>query len=253
VVLGLWACSEKADGGSKKEPRAKKVSTTLAGSTGTIEGKIAFEGTPPEMPELARFTAAGKPRDPACTTHEKAEYVVVDGGGVKDVVVRLAVGAAPRPETIPPPAVIDQKNCRYSPHVLGIVAGQKIAYRNSDDTMHNVHTYAGGDTDFNVAQPKGAPASAMDVKEPAGDTPYRIRCDVHPWMAAWVLVSDHPYFAVTGDGGSFRIENVPLGTYTLEAWHPYLGKQTAQIKVEPGQPVGATFAAFTPADYKAPE
>jgi plastocyanin len=254
VVLALVACSDKADGGDKKaEPRAKKASTTVAGSTGTIEGKIAFDGAAPAMPELPRQTESGKPKDPACDSKETAEHLLVENGGVKDVVVRLAVGAAPKPAEVPAPAVIDQKNCRYTPHVLGIVAGQKIAYRNSDATMHNVHTYAGAETDFNIAQPKGAADNAMPVSTPPGDAPYRVRCDVHPWMSAYVLVTDHPYFTVTSSDGSFKLANVPLGSYTLEAWHPHMGKKTAQVKVEPGKPVTATFAAFTPADYKQPE
>jgi plastocyanin len=254
MLVAVLACSDKADGGDKKaEPRAKKVSTTAAGSTGSIEGKVTFDGAPPAMPELARFTETGKPRDPACASKETAEHLLVDGGGVKDVVVRLAVGAAPKPAQPPAPAVIDQKNCRYTPHVLGIVAGQQIAYRNSDETMHNVHTYAGKDTDFNIAQPQGAAATAMAVSTPPGDAPYVVRCDVHPWMSAYVLVTDHPHFTVTGKDGAFRLENVPLGSYTLEAWHPHLGKKTAEVKVEPGKAATVSFAAFTPADYKAPE
>lgn len=258
MVLALVACSDKAESGGKKsseEPRAKKVSTSAAGSEGTIEGKVTFEGTPPTMPELPRMNEAGKPKDAACASKETAEYLLVENGGVKDVVVRIAVGGVPAPKRAeaPPPAVIDQHGCRYSPHVLGIEAGQKIAYRNSDDTMHNVHTYAGTETDFNLAQPKGAPDNAMDVKEPAGDTPYHVKCDVHPWMSAWALVTDHPYFAVTGADGTFKIPSVPLGTYTVEAWHPHMGKKTAQVKVEPGKPITVTFPAFTAADYKAPE
>jgi plastocyanin len=205
------------------------------------------------MPELPRFTDSGKPKDPACDSHEKAEHLVVKDGGVRDVVVRIAVGGAPKSAEPPAPVVIDQKNCKYSPHVLGVVAGQKISYRNSDATMHNVHTYAGTETDFNVAQPKGGPENVQVVSTPPGDAPYRVRCDVHPWMSAYVLVTDHPYFTVTGDGGTFKLENIPLGSYKLQAWHPALGSKTIDVKVEPGKPVEVHFPAFQASDYKAPE
>jgi len=254
VAAGLVACQSKSEGGATSEPKAKKVSKTAAGSTGTITGKITFDGAAPEMPDLAaRFTEAGAPKDAACTTHEKAEHLIVNGGGVKDVVVRLAVGAAPKGNPPAEPAVIDQHNCRYTPHVLGLVAGQQLAFKNSDATMHNIHMYNGTESVANIAQQKGAPENLTDVKTPAGDTPFVVRCDVHPWMTAYVLVTDHPYFAVTGDDGSFKIANVPIGTYTLQAWHPHMGTKTVEVKVEPGAPVEAKLAAFTPADYKAPQ
>jgi plastocyanin len=254
VAAGLVACQSKSEGGATSEPKAKKVSKTAAGSTGTITGKIAFDGAAPEMPELtARFTEAGAPRDPACTTKEKAEHLIVTGGGVKDVVVRVAVGGAPRPASPPAPAVIDQHNCRYVPHVMAVVAGQQIAFKNSDATMHNIHMYNGTESVANVAQQKGAPENLTDVKTPPGDTPFIARCDVHPWMSTYVLVSDNPYFAVTGDDGSFKIADVPLGKYTIEAWHPHLGKKTVEVEVTPGAPIEAKLAAFTPADYKAPQ
>ena len=246
------ACGEKK--AENEGPRAKKVSTTAAGSTGSLTGKIAFDGAAPEMPELPRYTETGKPKDAACDTHEKAEYVVVNGGGVKDVVVRLAVGAVARPAAseTPPPLVIDQKNCRYSPHVAVAITGQKIAFRNDDDTMHNVHTYRGTETDFNIAQPKGTPEQVKDVTVPAGDVPYKIGCDVHPWMQAFVLVTDHPYVTVTGADGTFKLDNLPYGSYKLEAWHPYLGQKTIDVTVEPGKAVEVKLPAFGPADYKAP-
>jgi plastocyanin len=215
-----------------------------AAPTGTIAGKVAFTGTPPVMPELARFTKSGKPRDPACATHEPARWLVVDGGGVEDALVRLAVGSAPAPASAAP-VVIDQRNCLYVPRVVGIVAGQKLVFRNSDPTAHNVHT-----PDLNWLQARGAKELVVDVSARPGDEPVHVTCDVHPWMEAWVVVTDHPYFAVTGPGGSFTLDNVPPGTYTLEVWHPNLGRKTAKVTVAAGKTATARIPAFQASDYK---
>jgi len=254
LLLAPWlllGC--KGDKSSEQpNPTARHASSTPPGSTGKIVGKVTFEGTPPEMPELPRFNADGTPKDPACPTHEKAEYLVTGGGGVKDVVVRLPVGAAPAPKTPPAPAVIDQKDCRYAPHVVALVAGQKLDLKNSDDTLHNIHTYKGDESDQNIAQPKGTPDRAVAVDVPPGDTPFHVRCDVHPWMSAYALVSDNPHFTVTGSDGAFELDNVPIGTYKLEAWHPHLGKKVVEVKVVGGKTAEASFS-FSQGDYKAPE
>jgi plastocyanin len=251
VMVFILSCSGDKPAASEG-PKAKKASASPPGSTGTLSGKVTFEGTAPEMPELARHTESGKPKDPACESKEQAEHLLVKDGGVKDVVVRLAVGSAPKPTAVPAPALLDQKNCRYTPHVLGIVAGQKLAFRNSDPTMHNVHTYKGAETDFNIVQPKGDADKVQEVPMPPGDAPYRVSCDVHPWMEAFVLVTDHPHFIVTGEDGSFKLDKVPFGSYKLQAWHPYLGTKTVDVKVEPGKTVEVTLPAFTSGDYRAP-
>jgi plastocyanin len=257
ILLASAAVACKGGGEEKKEepanPTAKKASTRPAGSTGSIKGKVTFEGTPPEMPELPRFNDDGKPKDPACTTHEKADHLKVKDGGVKDVVVRIAVGGVKPPDsaTKPAPQVIDQKNCMYSPHVVALMAGQQLDFKNSDDTLHNIHTYKDSESDFNIAQPKGSPDKLSDVGVPPGDAPYKVKCDVHPWMAAFALVTDHPYAVVTGDDGSFKLDNVPPGTYKLEAWHPYMGKKVVDVTVEGGKTADAKFA-FAQGDYKAP-
>jgi plastocyanin len=240
---------------SQPAPKAPEPAPVVRRApTGTITGKIAFAGAPPEMPELPRFAESGKPRDPACATHEKAGYVSVENGGLKDVVVRLPVGSVSVTDRGPmqfPPVTIDQKNCIYSPHVVALAAGQKLAFKNSDDTLHNVHTYVGEEPDYNNAFPSGTPARETDVGAPPGDVEYKVKCDVHPWMEAHVLVSDHPFFTVTGADGSFKLE-APAGTYDLEAWHPHLGIKHLRVTVEAGKTVTATFPEFTAADYKAP-
>jgi plastocyanin len=220
---------------------------------GTITGKITFEGTPPAPPEMKRFSASGKPFEPTCATHEPAQYLMVTDGGVKDVLVRLAVGSV-KDAARPPaePAVMDQKNCLYVPHVLGIVAGQKVAYKNSDAILHNVHTLADGDPDFNDVSRAGT-SILHDVALAPGDKDYHVQCDIHPWMEAHIVVTDHPYFTVSAADGSFTLANVPAGTYQLEAWHPHLGTRTVEITVAEGKTAEAKFASYKPTDYKAPE
>ena len=115
--------------------------------------------------------------------------------------------------------------------------------------MHNIHTYVDGETDFNEVQPK---AFQRAVPTPAGDKPYLLRCDFHPWMEAYVLVTDHPFFTTSAGGGKFRLE-LPPGKHKLQAWHPYLGVKTTEVTVAAGKTVAVKFPAYGPADYKAPE
>jgi plastocyanin len=214
---------------------------SFAAPGGAIVGRIAFEGPAPEMPVV----------DGGACGAVRAEDVVVKDGGLRDVVVRLAVGAVKVKPAKLAPKVIDQRGCRYTPHVLSVTAGQAIAYRNSDPTFHNVHTVAAGGTDFNIAQPAGAAEAVHAVPTPPGDAPYRVRCDVHPWMSAFVLVTDHPFHTVSREDGTFKLENVPPGSYKLQAWHPHLGTRTLAVKVLPGQATEVRFPAFSAADVSA--
>ena len=257
IVLAM-GCSKSEDkpaqptpaptGETPTTPTASPTATPPAEAamkpgTATITGKIMFEGAAPKMAALNRAS------DPFCAkTKMDAQDVVVKDGAVKDVLVRLPVGAAKgaAPTTA---AAIDQKDCMYSPHVQGIVSGQSIKVTNSDGTTHNVHSYVGDETKFNEAQPKGSAPVEKQVEAEAGDV-MKVKCDVHAWMESYVVVTDHPYFAVTGDDGSFKIEKVPAGTYKLEAWHPKMGVKTVEVKVDDGATVEAKFPAFAAADIK---
>lgn len=201
-------------------------------SMGTLRGRVVFKGTPPEPPRV-------KSTDPACGRGELAvqrEVEVGPGGGLSEALVRLPVGTRGGRAQAPPPALVDQRGCRYAPRVVGVVAGQDLVIRNSDGTLHNVHTYRGDATVFNVAQPAGSRDLERNLDDDgleAGDV-LRFTCDVHPWMRAWAVVTDHPYFRVTGADGAFELE-VPAGTHTVEAWHPELGSRTAKVTVRPGR------------------
>ncbi|HLL53192.1 MAG TPA: DUF2012 domain-containing protein [Myxococcaceae bacterium] len=193
---------------------------------GTISGSIAFTGTPPEAQPLKRNS------DPVCAKKQfNDETVLVTGGKLQNVVVRLK--DAPAGQAPVEPVVIDQVDCMYRPRVQAAVVGQKVMVKNSDGTLHNVHTYAGTKTLFNKAQPPKAEPINQAVKE---DTEVmKLKCDVHPWMTGYVVYSKNPYFAVSKADGSFEIKNVPPGKYTLEAWHEKLGTQTAEVTVQDGK------------------
>ena len=127
----------------------------------------------------------------------------------------------------------------YRPRLQGAIAGQPISIRNDDGTLHNVHAYEVSHTLFNVAQPPGSPAVAKTFSEPGV---VKLKCDVHPWMVGYVVVTKSPDFAVTKPDGSFDIVGVPAGTYTLQTWHEKLGAKTAQVTVQAHAPVNVPIA-----------
>jgi len=209
------------------------------GPTGTISGVVSFEGTPPAPPPAPAST------DPACEGASRDETsVAVRDGKLANVLVRISDAAvkAAGPGT---PVVVRQKGCQYTPRVQGAVLGQALSIQNQDPTLHNVHSYEDHRSLFNNAQPPGAPAIVKPL--PSTEGVVRVKCDVHPWMAAFVVVGHNPYFAVSDDAGHFEIPNVPPGKYTLEAWQESLGTKTATVEVKAGQTAQASFQ-FRPAE-----
>lgn len=233
---------------------ASDAGSATASATGTITGKILFKGAAPAMPLLDRSRDSNCPQ-----TEARASWLTVSASGaVAGAFVRIPAGAikAPAgtaPAAKPRAAVIDQHDCLYRPSILGILAGQRVVVRNSDPTSHNVH---GLDLDeqtlFNEMHVQGGPDKTLTIDAAPGQA-VEVKCDVHPWMETWVVVSDHPYFTITGPDGAFTIANVPAGTYDLEVWHPHLGLHKATVTVEAGKTTTATLPAFAPADVKAPE
>jgi plastocyanin len=208
---------------------------TAAMGTATIKGVVNFTGKAPEMKVPA------KRKDAEFCKGKEVKYnaILAEGGKLQDVLVRLENGAVKGKFDAPKePAVIDQVDCMYTPRIQGVVAGQEVSIKNSDGTLHNVHTYRGAESWFNQAQPKGA----EPIKKELEDTSViKLTCDVHPWMRGFIVVSDHPFFATTKADGAFTIEKVPAGKYKLEAWHTRYGLKTAEVTVEDGKTVEATF------------
>jgi plastocyanin len=202
---------------------------------GTIQAEVSFTGKAPEM-------KAPKKRKEADVCKDKDvpyNAILVKDGKLKDVLVRIEVGGVKGDFKAPDThAVVDQHDCMYSPRIQGVVAGQEVDIKNSDATLHNVHTYKGAESLFNQAQPKGA----EPLTKSWDDGVIKFTCDVHPWMRAFVVVTDHPFFGVTGEDGTVKIEKIPAGKYKVEAWHSQYGLKTAEVTVEDGKTAEAKFS-----------
>lgn len=227
VLAVLAACgggdpSRSADPSSPAAaPDAKKVDTATAS---TLKGKVVLEGTPPENPIL-KMTS-----DPACGNAEvRAETYLVENGAVQNVFVHIKDGLGNTYifDTPTEPVKLDQKNCRYTPHVVGVRVTQPLEVSNSDETLHNVHGMPETNREFNQGQPIVGMKNTVAFTAPEVMIPFK--CDVHSWMSAYVGVVSHPYFAVTDKAGTFELASVPPGTYTVEAWHEKLGRQTQTV------------------------
>jgi plastocyanin len=205
------------------------LASSAAFAGGSIAGTVAFNGTAPKMEKLNRKA------DPVCAKTEANDETVLlskDGKAVANVVVRITKNAPAGGKVPAEPVTIDQKECLYHPRVQAAMEGQKIQIKNSDGTLHNIHAYAGTKTLFNQAQPPKSKDIEKDLK--AADV-MKLKCDVHPWMTAYVVLNKNPYFATTNTDGKFEIKDVPAGKYTIEAWHEKLGTQTAEVTVEDGK------------------
>jgi plastocyanin len=188
-------------------------------SAGDITGKVTLSGTPPPekaITPLKDDVTCGKFHAEAPMTRF---FVVGPNKELADVVVMLKGVTGKSTGASAAPAVLDQKGCEYVPQILAIQTGQKLMVKNSDPALHNVHTTptASGNKEANHAQMAGAPELPFTFSAP--ENFLRFKCDVHPWMFAWVTVVDSPYFAVTGKDGTFKISNVPAGKYTVTALH----------------------------------
>jgi plastocyanin len=214
-----------------------------AASAADITGTVTLNGTPPaEKPitPLKEDPTCGKLHPETPTTHF---YVVGPNKELADVVVMVKGVTGKSTGASATPAVIDQKGCTYTPQILAVQTGQKLIIKNSDPVLHNVHTTptAAGNKEENQAQMPNGPDLSMSF--PAPETFLRFKCDVHPWMFAWVTIVDHPYFAVTGKDGAFKISNVPPGKYTLSALHRKAAPAGVdkEIEVKEGAPAKVDF------------
>ncbi|MGA2175728.1 MAG: carboxypeptidase regulatory-like domain-containing protein [Verrucomicrobiota bacterium] len=229
----------------------------LAGSlpsavAGDVTGKVTLKGTPPAEKPIAFDDTCSKLQPTVTTTRH---YVVGKDGGLANVFVYISKGLEGKKFTAPTEAVeVDQQGCNYQPYVSGAMVGQPLRIKNSDPIMHNIHALpkAEGNTEFNFAQPNQGDVNdtkwTSSIKSP--EVMVKVKCDVHPWMFAYVGVVDHPYFAVTDKDGNFKIANVPAGKYTLTAYHlkAHGAKpgETQEITVADGA-VTANFTVAVPA------
>jgi plastocyanin len=208
-------------------------------STGAIEGRVIFEGTPP----APTFVVEG-----GRTQH----VLYVDkSGGLQYAVVYLNV---PRSgPTDPPPATLNQRDFIFEPQVLAVSAAQPVRFTSDDPANHNVRSDANGRNAFSVNTAAGAPPPPPRTFAPTSpDDPVVVSCDIHPWMIAWVYAFDRDRFIVTDAGGRFRFENVPAGRYRMGVRQP-AGRLTRDVAVEVADGKITTVAVrFTPNDLAVP-
>jgi Carboxypeptidase regulatory-like domain len=211
------------------------AATPDAASAGSISGVVNFKGA---VPKQAMLDMTGDPMCPQ--TPQPSETVVVNKGKLANVFVYVKEGASAGPFPVPSePVVLDQKNCRYNPHVMGIMAKQPFKITNTDQADHNIHDMPSHNPAWNETQ---MPTDKPIVKSfPNPEMNVVLQCNQHPWMRAYVNVMSNPFYAVSGQDGSFEIKNLPPGEYTLAAVHEKFGEKTIKISVEPKQTAKADF------------
>jgi plastocyanin len=233
AVLALGFASLSAGCSQSDAPPERGPATFIDPSTtGSIAGTVAYVGDPPPPTQLSMSG------DPSCTAAHPgstdAGDVVVRDGKLANVFVFVEKGLEGKVFDRPTaPVAVDQTQCMFAPRVVGAQTGQPIEFANGDPTLHNVHVSPerSAGVNFGLAH-KGARRA---IRIDSAEIMVPIRCDVHPWMRAFVGVLDNPYFAVTGSDGSFRFDRVPAGRYTVGAWHERFGRKTEEMTVVSGK------------------
>jgi plastocyanin len=213
-----------------------------AAATGQIVGTVKLDGQAPHQKPIDMS------KDPACAQAHSgapvtAENVVVGAnGGLANVVVYISQGLTGNEGAIPSqPATIAQKGCMYVPHVVAMNVGQHMTVLNSDKTAHNIHPQpspTGGNAQWNKSQTSGSPP--IDVAWSNAEIAIPVKCNIHPWMRAYIAVVKGP-FGLSNDTGSFKLDNVPPGNYPLTAWQETYGTQTQPVTVAAGKPITTDF------------
>jgi plastocyanin len=191
---------------------------------GTVRGKATLTGFTPPPPAAAAKTVQ-------CGSHQVPlvdETVALNSDGtLRNVIIYLKNAPPSAGSGVPAPALLDQVNCVFKPHVLTVLAGQAVRFKSSDPTLHNVHTLCEHNPAMNIGMSKDQTREArFDSAEI-----FRVKCDVHPWMSAWIGVFSHPHYSMTADGGKFEIANIPAGQQTLVAWHERFGELEQTVTI----------------------
>jgi uncharacterized membrane protein/plastocyanin len=223
----LTASEPSSTGGPKQVANESVV--------GTVEVTVRLEGTPPPAKELNLGTCTTEAKGPV-----KSDAVLVHEGKLENAFVWIKSGLDSYKGPPPPsePIVMDQHGCLYHPHVIGARVGQKVVFLNSDPVLHNVRTVAEKNAPFNDMMPTKDMSLTKTFDKP--EVMVRAKCDVHPWMSAFVGVVPHPFFAVSSAAGEVTLQNVPAGTYEIEAWHEVFGRQTQKLEVTARKTTKAT-------------
>lgn len=241
-VLGIAmvaGCQSESKAPSRSAGGARSPAKAAKKKKGRYEGMAA-------VPNAGKITGVvtygGDKSDPTVTVEKDKcahaagtlpeESLLVSGGKLANAVVyieKIDKGKKRDPSTV----TIDNVACKFTPRVQVAMVGDTVAAKNSDPILHNTHLYLsqGNKNLFNIALPKQGQVIEKKLKKPGL---VDVKCDAHAWMQGWVYVARHPYTAVTGADGSFSMDQVPPGEYTLKIWHEELGEKLAVAKVDPG-------------------
>jgi plastocyanin len=200
---------------------------------GSISGTVKFKGTAPAPKKLD----VGKDKEVCDKSPKMDQSLVVKNGNIADAVITITdIKKGKKIEL--KKVTLDQQGCQYHPHVVAFPVGSTVEIVNPDGILHNIHSYSKVNSAFNMAQPKFKKTIEVKIDKPEA---FEVKCDVHGWMEGWLVATETPYFAVTDDSGSFKLENVPAGTYTVEVWQQKLGKSTQKVTVKAKEDAKANF------------
>jgi plastocyanin len=236
LFLAIAGCNKSQP--ASDQPSAAPKTPTInvdAATAGSITGIITYTGAAPKLKPLDMTQDPGCPSSP-----QPSEAVVLSGNKLANVFVYVKEGLPAGTFAVPTePVTLDQKGCRYNPHVLGIMVGQPLKITNTDSANHNIHDMPNSNQPFNESQTPTDKPITKTFSKPEVMIP--VQCNQHPWMRAYIGVLTHPYFAVSATDGTFAIKNLPPGDYTLAAVHEKFGEQTMKVTVGPKATAKAAF------------
>lgn len=223
LVIG---CTSKPPASSVTQQSKTAAASIDPATAASVGGTVTFSGQAPKPAPIDMSY------DPDCKGKALSESLVVNHGALANVFVYVKSGLGDRTFSVPQtPAVIDQSGCQYRPHVLGVMAGQSIEFKNDDSTTHNVHVMPKANTEWNRSEMPGAQPFQTTFTNPEIMMP--VHCNQHPWMNMYVNVVNSPFFAITDAAGNFQIKGLPPGKYTLAFVQEKLGEQDREIVLQP--------------------
>jgi hypothetical protein len=188
--------------------------------SGSIKGKTIFLG---KYDQLKPHKTGSYKK--ACGTDIQNESILINNKGVMNVVISLNGKKLKKRSS---DHKLNQKKCKYEPHVIAMPVDSELKIHTSDPINHNIHTFSFENDPINIMFLPGQDAYSQEMEEPEL---IKVECDLHDWMRAWIVVTPNGYSAVSGSDGSFEIPDVPAGDYELTAWHETLGSLTKSINV----------------------